>query len=94
MEPKQEHPDWQLVVSLGGPTKVAERLGWTSAGSVQRVQNWKSRGIPAAVKLAHPKLFRREARAAKVVQLAQQLAARDAAADRDYSQSIDNSSKG
>lgn len=51
--------DWQLVLSLGGPAKVAERLGWTKEGSVQRVQNWKQRGIPAKVKLANPRLFPR-----------------------------------
>lgn len=57
MEPK-EHPDWALVVALGGPVKVAERLGWTKEGSVQRVQNWKYRGIPSLVKLEHRRLFR------------------------------------
>lgn len=53
----EEHPDWALVITLGGPTRVAELLGWTKAGSVQRVQNWKSRGIPSLVKLERPDLF-------------------------------------
>lgn len=56
MEPKP-HPDWQLISELGGPIKVAAKLGWNKAGSVQRVQNWKHRGIPAAVKLEHPEMF-------------------------------------
>lgn len=60
MDPKKVHPDWHLVLSLGGPAKVAARLGWTSAGAVQRVQNWKQRGIPAKVRLRHPRLFPRK----------------------------------
>ena len=56
MEP-QEHPDWPLVVELGGPVKVAELLGYSKDGGVQRVQNWKARGIPPAVKLERPDLF-------------------------------------
>ncbi len=56
MEP-DTHPDWPLVLALGGPVKVAELLGWTKEGSVQRVQNWKGRGIPPAVKLLRPDLF-------------------------------------
>lgn len=55
-----EHPDWQLILELGGPTKVAELLHLPREGGVQRVQNWKTRGVPAAVKLAHPKLFLRK----------------------------------
>lgn len=55
-----EHPDWALVLRLGGAAKVAERLGWTKEGSVQRVQNWKSRGIPSLVKLQRPDLFPRK----------------------------------
>lgn len=56
MEPL-EHPDWALIVKHGGPAKVAELLGYAKDGGVQRVQNWKARGIPPAVKLAHPELF-------------------------------------
>lgn len=52
---QQEHPDWTLITDLGGPAKVAERIGAT----VQRVQNWKTRGIPAAVKLRHRFLLRK-----------------------------------
>lgn len=49
--------DSELIDILGGPTRLAERLGYQKAGGVQRVQNWKSRGIPARVKLDHPDLF-------------------------------------
>jgi len=45
--------DKELIESLGGPAKVAARLGYT----VQRVQNWKERGIPAQVRLDHPDVF-------------------------------------
>jgi len=58
------HPDWQLILSLGGPLKVAALLGYSKPGSVQRVQNWKRRGIPAEVKVERPDLFLRERMAA------------------------------
>jgi hypothetical protein len=48
------HPDWALILDLGGPTKVAERLGLPKIGGAQRVQNWKQRGIPSLLKLEHP----------------------------------------
>lgn len=50
---KQLHPDAPLIADLGGPTKVAERIGF----SPQRVQNWLKRGIPPAVKVTYPRLF-------------------------------------
>lgn len=49
--------DSELIELLGGPTRLAERLGYIKAGGVQRVQNWKVRGIPARVKLDRPDLF-------------------------------------
>lgn len=49
--------DARLIDELGGPTKVARLLGYRERGGVQRVQNWKTRGIPARVKLANPDLF-------------------------------------
>lgn len=49
--------DKQLIDDLGGPAKVAELLGYTKHGGVQRVQNWTTRGIPPKVKLEHPELF-------------------------------------
>lgn len=55
------HPDAQLIADLGGAAKVAELLGLDKAkGGVQRVHNWIGRGIPAAVKVAHPDLFLRQ----------------------------------
>lgn len=60
MEEPADHPDWALVVALGGPVKVAALLGYRKEGGVQRVQNWKARGIPPAVKVAHPHLFLKE----------------------------------
>lgn len=43
-----------LIQSLGGPTTVAKRLGY----SVQRVSNWSSRNaVPAHVCLDHPDIF-------------------------------------
>lgn len=49
--------DSELIEQLGGPSRLAERLGYEKSGGVQRVQNWKVRGIPARVKLEHPDLF-------------------------------------
>lgn len=50
--------DRQTIDRLGGPAKLAELLGYDkTAGGVQRIQNWKKRGIPSDVKLAHPELF-------------------------------------
>lgn len=52
------HPDAELIKSLGGPSKLAETLGFDkAAGGAQRVQNWMTRGIPAAVKVQRPDLF-------------------------------------
>lgn len=49
--------DSDLIEKLGGPTQLARLLDYRKPGSVQRVQNWKARGIPARVKLARPDLF-------------------------------------
>lgn len=65
MSPKQTavHPDWQIIQSLGGPATVAKLLGYDSRkGGVQRVHNWRARGIPPAVKLAYPTLFLKQFR--------------------------------
>jgi len=45
--------DKETIEHLGGSAKVARKLGYT----VQRVQNWKERGIPPKEKLARPDLF-------------------------------------
>lgn len=59
--------DKALIEELGGPAKLADRLGYDKDGGVQRVQNWTTRGIPAAVKVTRPDLFMKDAikRAAK-----------------------------
>ncbi|NUA26129.1 hypothetical protein [Cupriavidus basilensis] len=57
--------DWQIIERLGGPTKVARLLGYAQSGGVQRVQNWKARGIPPAVKVDFPHLFLPQAGAAQ-----------------------------
>lgn len=49
--------DIQLIDLLGGPARVAALLGYDKEGGTQRVHNWTKRGIPAAVKVAYPKLF-------------------------------------
>lgn len=51
------HPDWQIIERLGGASEVARLLGYPDKGGVQRVHNWKTRGIPAEVKIQRPDLF-------------------------------------
>ncbi len=42
--------DAALIDRLGGAAKLAKRLRYDpKKGGVQRVQNWKARGIPASV---------------------------------------------
>lgn len=61
---EKNHPDADLIADLGGPTEVAKKLGWDKPGSVQRIQNWIVRGIPARVQLDHPDVFGKQERAA------------------------------
>ncbi len=49
--------DAELIEQLGGPAKVCELLQLPKFPGVQRVSNWKKRGIPPAVKLQFPALF-------------------------------------
>jgi hypothetical protein len=49
--------DSDLIERLGGSSALAKRLGYPLAGGVQRVQNWKRRGIPPRVKIEWPELF-------------------------------------
>lgn len=46
--------DKDIIVALGGSTKVAVLLNLKSK---QRVQNWMRRGIPASIKLQYPHIF-------------------------------------
>jgi len=49
------HQDEQLISRLGGVVKFATRLGLDpKKGGAQRVQNWKNRGIPAAIERDNP----------------------------------------
>jgi hypothetical protein len=54
MNKQQIDDDIKLIYRLGGPTALANRLGFASK---QRVHNWIYRGIPPSIKLAYPKLF-------------------------------------
>jgi hypothetical protein len=56
--------DAEMIRQLGGSTKVAQLLGLTEKGGVQRVQNWITRGIPAQIKLDHADLFPQQRKAA------------------------------
>jgi hypothetical protein len=49
----------KLIATAGGNVKFAELLGiQNEPGYQQRVNNWKRRGIPAAVVLEHHDVFR------------------------------------
>lgn len=48
--------DAELIKNLGGSTKVARLLG-LGPGGVQRVNNWRIRGIPDAIKLKYAPIF-------------------------------------
>lgn len=51
---EETHPHAARIDALGGPTKVAAMLGIVDQpGAVQRVSNWKRRGIPTGVLLEH-----------------------------------------
>lgn len=52
--------DAELIERLGGPASVAKLLGYGMPFGVQRVSNWRVRGIPAKVKLERPDLFLQE----------------------------------
>lgn len=51
------HADAELIDKLGGPAELARKLGYQEEGAIQRVQNWKTRGIPPRVRLENPVLF-------------------------------------
>ncbi|MEQ4618464.1 MAG: hypothetical protein ABN482_10485 [Corticimicrobacter sp.] len=47
-----------IIDRLGGPAKVAELMGLSGKpGQIQRISNWKRRGIPARVLLDFPHVF-------------------------------------
>ena len=51
------HPHAQLIDRLGGSKAVAQALALTTPGSLQRVSNWKRRGIPELLMLKRPEVF-------------------------------------
>ena len=51
------HADADLIDRLGGPTALARTLGFDSRIGVQRVMNWKYRGIPEIERLRNPDIF-------------------------------------
>lgn len=61
------HPDWVLIRRLGGPATVVrylnEAAGDPERFDLQRVQNWKARGIPARVRLDFAQVFKRKEKA-------------------------------
>lgn len=58
------HRDAALIDRLGGSAHVARLLGFDpKTGGVQRVQNWKTRGIPELIRLRRPDLFDPERKA-------------------------------
>ena len=55
---KKWHPDKARIDDLGGPAVLAEKLGYDKKiGGVQRVNNWRTRGIPPRVLLEHREIF-------------------------------------
>lgn len=48
--------DKEIIQELGGVKKLVEMLG-LGYGGYQRVANWQTRGIPAAIKLEHMDIF-------------------------------------
>ncbi len=54
--------DLELIEKLGGAAKLAKRLGY----GVQRVNNWKKRGIPAQAKVDFQSLLLKRKQPAKV----------------------------
>ncbi|TAA12442.1 hypothetical protein EA658_09975 [Pseudoxanthomonas winnipegensis] len=51
------HDDAALIESLGGAAAVARLLGFTGKGSLQRVHNWTTRGIPEVIRLRRQDVF-------------------------------------
>lgn len=51
----KRHPDADLIDRLGGSSEVARKLG--ERYSVQRVGNWKTRGVPELLKWQRQDVF-------------------------------------
>lgn len=50
--------DAELIQTLGGATALAKKLGLKTPNGARRVHNWKTRGIPAEVRLNNPRVFK------------------------------------
>ena len=46
--------DKQIIEFYGGGTKLARKLGLLTHHDRIKVNNWKTRGIPAKIKLQYP----------------------------------------
>jgi hypothetical protein len=57
------HPHAKLIDRLGGSRAVAQALDLKSPGALQRVSNWKRRGIPELLMLKRPDVFAERANA-------------------------------
>ncbi|HHA2739648.1 TPA: hypothetical protein ACOFBV_000834 [Stenotrophomonas maltophilia] len=51
------HKDSELIDKLGGPAEVARKLGFEMPKGIQRVQNWKYRGIPPYTRVTRTDVF-------------------------------------
>jgi len=56
--PDQLHKDAAIIDALGGPAELARKLGFDPGkGGVQRVHNWRRRGIPPLLRYQRPDVF-------------------------------------
>ena len=49
--------DKKIIDLYGGATKLSNLLNFKTPNGARRVHNWKTRGIPAKVKLDFPEVF-------------------------------------
>lgn len=54
---RPNHEDANLIESLGGSAAIVRLLDLKGNRALQRVENWKRRGIPAAVRLKYLSIF-------------------------------------
>lgn len=54
---KQISEDAAIIEREGGGAVLARKLGLKGPRPADRVNNWKVRGIPAAIKLMYPEVF-------------------------------------
>jgi hypothetical protein len=49
----------EIIDALGGPAQISRDLGFNPESGIQRVHNWRIRGIPPKVLLDHKEYFDR-----------------------------------